>query len=71
MAKVKSVATRAVEEGWAEPQLIGELGRTMNQYPEVNEPILRSSINEFIQKICKEKGAAILDEEEIDVLWDD
>ena len=71
MNAVNELMSRAAVQQYTRSDLKLELKEVFDQFPTLNDPVLRTAINEYVVKQSEEKGAILLREDEVDLLWDE
>lgn len=70
MGMIKRLVSDSVTQNYTRSDLLMYLKGTFQQFPDLNEPSFRLSVNEFVVAECESRGSILLKEEEVDLLWD-
>lgn len=67
---IKRLVTDSITKNYTRSDLLLYLKGTFQQFPDLNEPVFRSTINEFVVGELESRGTILLKEDEVDLLWD-
>ncbi|WP_130855646.1 hypothetical protein [Olivibacter jilunii] len=67
--ELKVLIEEAAKKMFDKRKLLGALKPLLAKYPVVNHPAFREAVDEYIVTECRSKGAVVLTEDEVEVLW--